>query len=70
LLTGVRTTHTNHHLRLFAARQRGTHRLDTGDVGGGRELLEKKKADLLKFRSDKTLLRVEKMGDLFEPVEN
>jgi hypothetical protein len=23
----------------------------------------------LKFRSDKTLSRVEKMGDLFEPVE-
>src|SRR5213595_3624047 len=31
--------------------------------------LKKKKADLLKFRSDKTLSRVEKMGDLFEPVE-
>ena len=31
--------------------------------------LKKKKADLLKFRSDKTLARVEKMGDLFEPVE-
>jgi bifunctional non-homologous end joining protein LigD len=30
---------------------------------------KKKKADLLKFRSDKTLARVEKMGDLFEPVE-
>lgn len=31
--------------------------------------LKKKKADLLRFRSDKTLARVEKMGDLFEPVE-
>jgi bifunctional non-homologous end joining protein LigD len=30
---------------------------------------KKKKADLLKFRSDKTLARVEKNGDLFEPVE-
>jgi len=31
--------------------------------------LKKKKADLLKFRSDKVLARVEKMGDLFKPVE-
>jgi bifunctional non-homologous end joining protein LigD len=31
--------------------------------------LKKKKADLLKFRSDKTLARIEKMGDLFAPVE-
>jgi len=31
--------------------------------------LKKKKADLLKFRSDKTLERVKKMGDLFAPVE-
>ena len=31
--------------------------------------LKKKKADLLKFRCDKTLARVEKMGDLFAPVE-
>jgi len=31
--------------------------------------LKKKKADLLKFRSDKTLERVKKMADLFEPVE-
>lgn len=31
--------------------------------------LKKKKADLLKFRSDQTLARVEKQGDLFEPVE-
>src|SRR2546427_668137 len=31
--------------------------------------LKKKKADLLKFRSDKVLARVEKLGDLFEPVE-
>src|ERR1700676_3524370 len=31
--------------------------------------LKKKKADLLKFRSDKVLARVEKMGDLFAPVE-
>src|SRR5213082_1300969 len=31
--------------------------------------LKKKKGDLLKFRSDKTLSRVDKMGDLFEPVE-
>ena len=31
--------------------------------------LKKKKPDLLKFRSDQTLARVEKLGDLFEPVE-
>src|ERR1700716_4127439 len=31
--------------------------------------LKRKKADVLKFRSDKTLARVEKLGDLFEPVE-
>jgi bifunctional non-homologous end joining protein LigD len=31
--------------------------------------LKKKKADLLKFRSDKVITRVQKMGDLFEPVE-
>jgi bifunctional non-homologous end joining protein LigD len=31
--------------------------------------LKKKKADLLKFRSDQVLGRVGKMGDLFEPVE-
>jgi bifunctional non-homologous end joining protein LigD len=31
--------------------------------------LKKKNANLLKFRSDKTLTRVEKHGDLFEPVE-
>src|SRR4029077_7619629 len=31
--------------------------------------LKKKKADSLKFQSDKTLSRVEKMGDLFAPVE-
>jgi bifunctional non-homologous end joining protein LigD len=31
--------------------------------------LKKKKADLLKFRSDKVIARVEKTGDLFEPVE-
>src|SRR5581483_9767747 len=31
--------------------------------------LKKKKPDLLKFRSDQTLKRVEKMGDLFGPVE-
>jgi bifunctional non-homologous end joining protein LigD len=31
--------------------------------------LQKTKANLLKFRSDKTLARVEKMGDLFEAVE-
>jgi bifunctional non-homologous end joining protein LigD len=31
--------------------------------------LKKKKADLLKFRSDQTLARVEKTGDLFTPVE-
>ncbi|MFL6553796.1 MAG: ATP-dependent DNA ligase, partial [Chthoniobacterales bacterium] len=28
-----------------------------------------KKAELLRFRSDQTLARVEKQGDLFEPVE-
>src|SRR5881409_3315931 len=31
--------------------------------------LKKKKADLLRFRSDEVLARVEKPGDLFEPVE-
>jgi bifunctional non-homologous end joining protein LigD len=31
--------------------------------------LKKKKADLLKFRSDQVVTRVEKMGDLFEPIE-
>jgi len=31
--------------------------------------LKKKKADLLKFRSDKTLERVKKVGDLFAPIE-
>src|SRR6266705_265808 len=31
--------------------------------------LKKKKADLLKFHSGKTLARVEKIGDLFAPVE-
>jgi bifunctional non-homologous end joining protein LigD len=31
--------------------------------------LKKKKADLLKFRSDKVITRIEKTGDLFEPVE-
>src|SRR5438132_2204199 len=31
--------------------------------------LKKKKADLLKFRSDKVIARVEKHGDFFEPVE-
>jgi bifunctional non-homologous end joining protein LigD len=31
--------------------------------------LKKKKADLLKFRSDKVLARVEKVSDLFAPVE-
>lgn len=31
--------------------------------------LRKKKADLLKFRCEKTLARVEKLGDLFEPIE-
>ena len=31
--------------------------------------LRKKKADLLKFRSDKVIARVEKSGDLFAPVE-
>src|SRR2546430_2425936 len=31
--------------------------------------LKKKKADLLKFRSNKTLDRVKKLGDLFAPVE-
>jgi bifunctional non-homologous end joining protein LigD len=33
------------------------------------DCLKKKKAELLKFRSDKVLARVEKLGDLFEPVE-
>jgi bifunctional non-homologous end joining protein LigD len=32
--------------------------------------LKKKKAALLRFRSGQTLERVEKMGDLFEPVES
>jgi len=31
--------------------------------------LKKKKPDLLKFRSDQVLARVEKLGDLFEPIE-
>src|SRR6184192_830796 len=31
--------------------------------------LKKKNADLLKFHSDKVLTRVEKLGDLFEPIE-
>jgi bifunctional non-homologous end joining protein LigD len=31
--------------------------------------LKKKKAGLLKFRSDQTLARVKKQGDLFEPIE-
>jgi bifunctional non-homologous end joining protein LigD len=31
--------------------------------------LKKKKADLLRFRSDKTIGRVEKLGDLFQPME-
>jgi bifunctional non-homologous end joining protein LigD len=31
--------------------------------------LKKKKTDLLKFRSDQVLTRVEKTGDLFEPLE-
>jgi bifunctional non-homologous end joining protein LigD len=31
--------------------------------------IKKKKAELLKFRSDQVLARVEKLGDLFEPVE-
>ncbi|HZR78052.1 MAG TPA: non-homologous end-joining DNA ligase [Chthoniobacterales bacterium] len=31
--------------------------------------LKKKKADLLKFRSDQTVARVKKMGDLFAPIE-
>jgi bifunctional non-homologous end joining protein LigD len=31
--------------------------------------IKKKKADLLSFRSDQVLTRVEKRGDLFEPVE-
>jgi bifunctional non-homologous end joining protein LigD len=32
--------------------------------------LKKKNADLLRFRSDQALARVEKLGDIFEPVEN
>jgi bifunctional non-homologous end joining protein LigD len=31
--------------------------------------LKKKKAELLKFRSDQVLVRVDKLGDLFGPVE-
>ena len=34
-----------------------------------RNCLKKKEAGLLKFRSEKVLARVEKLGDLFEPVE-
>src|ERR1044072_10029893 len=30
--------------------------------------LKKKKVDLLKFRSDQVLARVEKLGDLFDPA--
>jgi bifunctional non-homologous end joining protein LigD len=33
------------------------------------DCLKKKKADLLKFRSEKVITRVEKTGDLFKPVE-
>ena len=32
--------------------------------------LKKKNAELLKFRSDQVLARMEKLGDLFEPVQN
>jgi bifunctional non-homologous end joining protein LigD len=32
--------------------------------------LKRKNAELLKFRSDQVLARMEKLGDLFEPVEN
>jgi bifunctional non-homologous end joining protein LigD len=32
--------------------------------------LKKEKPDLLKFRSDQVLARVEKLSDLFQPVEN
>ena len=32
--------------------------------------LKKKNAELLRFRSDQVLARVEKQGDLFEPVED
>jgi hypothetical protein len=31
--------------------------------------LKKKRAELLRFRSDQALARVEKQGDLFGPVE-
>jgi bifunctional non-homologous end joining protein LigD len=31
--------------------------------------LKKKNAELLRFRSDQVLVRMEKLGDLFEPVE-
>jgi len=31
--------------------------------------LKKERAELLRFRSDQTLARVEKQGDLFKPVE-
>jgi bifunctional non-homologous end joining protein LigD len=31
--------------------------------------LKRKNAEMLKFRSDKVLTRVEKLGDLFEPIE-
>jgi bifunctional non-homologous end joining protein LigD len=31
--------------------------------------LKKKNAELLKFRSDQALARIEKFGDLFQPVE-
>jgi bifunctional non-homologous end joining protein LigD len=31
--------------------------------------LKKKKPDLLKFRPDQVLARVEKLGDVFEPIE-
>jgi len=32
--------------------------------------LKKKRSELLRFRSDQVLARMEKLGDLFEPVEN
>jgi bifunctional non-homologous end joining protein LigD len=31
--------------------------------------LKKKKAELLKFRAEQVLVRVEKLGDLFQPVQ-
>ena len=70
LLIGVRTTNTKQQSAFTRLRAKEEPTVSTPVTwDGSRELLEKEKADLLKFRSDKTLSRVEKMGDLFAAVE-